>query len=48
MANGVNVPKPGEWPGAVESYKLVKDFVKPKIWDFITVFGLGFVIVSCI
>ncbi len=44
MAEGINIPKYGEWPGTTESFKLVREFVKPRIWDFITVIGIGIIL----
>ncbi|MHB1865200.1 MAG: hypothetical protein ACYCPS_03500 [Candidatus Saccharimonadales bacterium] len=41
MAKGIDIPKRGEWPGTIESFKIVRDYVKPRIWDFITIIGIG-------
>jgi hypothetical protein len=39
--DGIDVPKPGNWPGAFESFKLVKPHIKPQIWNFVSVIGLS-------
>jgi hypothetical protein len=39
--DGVDVPKPGNWPGAFESFKLVKPYIKPQIWNFVSVIGIS-------
>ncbi len=40
----IAVPKVGEWPGVFESYKLVKPYIQPAIWNFVSVVGIGIIL----
>lgn len=42
MALGeIDIPKPGEWPGTIQSFRIVRQYIKPRIWDFVSVIGIG-------
>ncbi len=40
----VDVPKPDKWPGAFKSFMIVKPYIKPQIWNFVSVIGLSLII----
>lgn len=41
MNEPISQPEVDHWPGAIQSFKLVKPYVKTRIWDFISVIGIG-------
>lgn len=41
VSGSIHVPKVGDWPGAFDAYKLVKPYIKPRIWDILAAAGLG-------
>jgi hypothetical protein len=39
----VSIPKPDNWPGTFEAFKIVKPYIRPQIWNFVTTLGIGII-----
>lgn len=37
----IDIPGSGNWPGTIESYKHVRPYVKPQLWNFVSIIGLS-------
>ncbi len=44
-ATKIETPSPGNWPGTLNAYRLVKPYVKLHIWDFVSAIGLTLVVI---
>ena len=43
-SQSIEVPKVGKWPGTFETYKLVKPYIQPAMWNFVSAFGIGIIL----
>lgn len=39
-ARSIKIPKRDEWPGTIGAYKTVEAYLKPQVWNLISVFGM--------
>jgi len=42
-AHSIKIPKPGKWPGKMDSFRLVKPYVKYHFWDLFSVYAISLV-----